>query len=146
MNTTRIRTASDSDASAIARLTVQLGYIASEESIRARVQKITTHSEQLLIVAQSGEQVCGWLQAHRAEVIESGARVEILGLVVEEDKRRKGIGRLLVQRAEEWAQQFGVTVMVVRTNVTRIESQPFYAALAYTLTKTQAVYRKSLSS
>src|SRR5262245_8196435 len=75
-----VRTALESDAPAIARLTAQLGYQALGESIRARIQKIVAHSEHLLIVAQSGEVVCGWLQAHCAEVIESGARVEILGL------------------------------------------------------------------
>ena len=146
MNAAVIRPPTEADAPAIARLTAQLGYAASTESIRARLQRIVAHQEHLLLVAQSGEEVCGWLQAHRAEVIESGTRVEILGLVVAEDRRREGVGRLLVARAEKWARELEVEAVVVRTNVVRSESQQFYAALGFHLTKTQAVYRKDLSN
>jgi predicted N-acetyltransferase YhbS len=146
MNTAVIRLPTEADVPAIARLTAQLGYAESVESMRTRLQRIVAHQEHLLLVAQSGEEVCGWLQALRAEVVESGTRVEILGLVVAEDRRREGIGSQLVARAEEWARQLGVEAVVVRTNVIRSQSQQFYAALGYQQTKTQAVYRKGLAN
>jgi GNAT superfamily N-acetyltransferase len=77
-------------------------------------------------------------------VLESGFRVEIVGLVVAEDCRRHGVGRELVQRAEQWAAGLGAATVVVRSNTKREESHRFYPALGYAATKTQAVYRKRL--
>jgi GNAT superfamily N-acetyltransferase len=88
--------------------------------------------------------LCGWLQAHASHVIESGFRVEIVGLVVADDARRKGIGRQLVARAEQWATGIGAKTSNVRSNVLRQEAHLFYPSLGYHLKKTQAAYRKEL--
>jgi GNAT superfamily N-acetyltransferase len=141
-----IRWASEADSPAFARLTTELGYPASAEAIGERLAKILGRSDHLVIVAQAGGRVCGWLQAHSADVIESGARVEIVGLIVAEDMRRKGIARLLVEDAERWASAQGINLLVVRTNVSRVVSHQFYAALGFMHSKTQAVYRKRLST
>jgi GNAT superfamily N-acetyltransferase len=79
-------------------------------------------------------------------VLESGFRVEINGLIVSPEARRRGVGRALVSRAEEWALQVGAEAIVVRSNVQRIESHAFYPALGYDVSKTQTVYRKRLNS
>jgi GNAT superfamily N-acetyltransferase len=88
----------------------------------------------------------GWLQAHASHVLESGFRVEITGLIVSPEARRQGIGRALVNRAEEWACKLGAKAIVVRSNVHRVESHTFYPALGYDVSKTQTVYRKRLNS
>jgi 4-amino-4-deoxy-L-arabinose transferase-like glycosyltransferase len=77
--------------------------------------------------------------------LESGYRVEIVGLIVGQGCRRRGIGRALVQKAERWALEIGSQVLVVRSNTKRVESHDFYAALDFNATKTQAVYRKQLT-
>ena len=99
----------------------------------------------LVAVAELADgHLCGWLQAHSSETLESGFRVEIVGLVTSKATRRRGIGRLLVEYAESWAARLGATTLVVRSNVKREESHAFYAALGYDRTKTQHVYRKRL--
>lgn len=137
-----IRPAAAADAAAIAALAGQLGYPASPDIVAARLARILPRQDQLLVVAESHNQVCGWLQAHSAEVIESGFRVEVLGLVVAEELRRKGVGRELLAYAEAWAVKLEARVVVARTNINRSASQAFYTARGYTLSKTQAVYRK----
>jgi GNAT superfamily N-acetyltransferase len=139
-----IRIALETDTPAISDLSERLGYPAALQVISARIQKILARNDQLLLVALLGQQVCGWLQAHATETIESGARVEILGLIVGEQARRRGLGRLLVEHTERWAAEIGAEAVVVRTNIARAASQTFYQALGYSHSKTQAVYRKPL--
>lgn len=143
---TTIRQGSPSDAAAITELTRELGYNGDAGEMAARLARLALHPDQLVIVAEiDSHAVVGWLQAQAAEVVESGYRVEILGLVVSEQHRRLGLGRLLVQHSEGWAMARGAKVMVVRSNVRRMESHEFYPALGFKLAKTQKVYRKEFA-
>jgi GNAT superfamily N-acetyltransferase len=139
-----IRDAVAADAAELALLTAQLGYVADAEAISGRLARIAGAPDQLVIVAVVDDKIAGWLQAHASVVLESGFRVEIVGLVVGEKFRRGGVGRSLVQRAEQWAREIGAEAVVVRSNTQRVESHRFYPALGFTATKTQAVYRKVL--
>lgn len=139
-----IRDAVAADAAALARLTAQLGYAADAETIAGRLARISGAPDQLVMVAVVEDTIAGWLQAHASVVLESGFRVEIAGLIVSDQFRRGGVGRSLVQRAEQWAREIGAEAVVVRSNTQRVESHRFYPALGFALSKTQSVYRKSL--
>ena len=139
-----LREAHPSDSGDIARLTGELGYSDDPDTIRGRLERIASQKDQVVFVAVLEERVVGWLQAHASESLESGRRVEIIGLIVGDDCRRRGIGRALVQQAEQWALESGSDVVVVRSNTKRVESHDFYPALGFRAAKTQAVYRKLL--
>lgn len=140
-----IRRAAEEDAEAISRLSATLGYTAPPDLIRRWLATILpSHEHLLLVVAEAAGAVLGWLQAHAVCVVESGFRVEIMGLIVSAEVRRIGLGRALVSEAEKWAQAKGAEAIVVRSNVQRVESHAFYPALGFTATKIQKVYRKSL--
>jgi GNAT superfamily N-acetyltransferase len=141
-----VRAATEEDAKAIAPLVGELGYAADKDITRERLSRLAGRSDYLVAIAQSDSgEICGWLQAHSSEALESGFRVEIVGLVTTKQMRRLGIGRLLVEYAESWAIRMGASAIVVRSNVKRAESHGFYVALDYANTKTQNVYRKRLA-
>jgi GNAT superfamily N-acetyltransferase len=66
--------------------------------------------------------------------------------VVDADQRRAGVGQALLSAAEQWAVHQGVSWLIVRSNVVRAASHPFYKRLGYLRTKTQHVYRKQLAT
>lgn len=142
-----LRRATGDDAEAVALLSAELGYPSDAVVMRSRILAVLRSSADALFIAvvASGE-IVGWLHAHTAQLIESGFRAEILGLVVARGARRAGVGRALVAEAEQWAASLGAGVVVVRSNVAREESHAFYPALGYENTKTQRVYRKQLNS
>ena len=90
--------------------------------------------------------VHGWIHAHASDLLESGQRVDIVGLVVAQRARRTGCGRLLVEKVELWARALGCDVVAVCSNVNRVESHLFYSAIGYKNVKTQVSYRKRLKS
>jgi predicted N-acetyltransferase YhbS len=140
-----LRRATAQDAVAIARLAVELGYPTTPDTMRERISAVSASPADLLLVAadSSGEPIA-WLQAHSAQLIESGFRVEIVGLIVSNTVRRSGVGRSLVAETERWAMSLRAQILVVRSNAKRIESHAFYPALGFVKTKTQHVYRKTL--
>ena len=79
------------------------------------------------------------------QVLESPPFVEIGGIVVDSDYRRKGIGKLLIAAAEEWALANALDSVRLRSNIVRPEAHEFYPAIGYIHTKTQKTYQKFLN-
>jgi GNAT superfamily N-acetyltransferase len=110
-----------------------------------RLGRVLHRAEDVVLVAETpGGRVVGWLHGAEQELLESGRRCEIAGLVVEAEHRGHGIGRLLVAEVERWARARGLELVAVRSNVTRTESHPFYERVGYEKVKTQHAYRKRL--
>ena len=140
-----IREALPTDALAIAELACELGYPTKEDAMRQRLAIILQKADhRLFVAADNGGAVIGWIQAHAADSLESGLRVEIVGLVVASSARRIGVGRRLVDEVECWASDIGCAVVAVRSNIKRVESHIFYPALGYAAVKTQVAYSKML--
>ena len=134
------------DASAVARLTTELGYPASEDEIRRRYDLIANRPDARLFVAQAGQDVVGWIHVQATCLLECDTRAEIWGLVVGETARGTGVGRRLVEAAEQWALMRGLAMMTVRSNRVRTAAHGFYEHLGYTVTKTQNAFRKHLTT
>ena len=96
-------------------------------------------------MAEAGDRVVGWIHVQATYLLECDARAEIWGLVVSETARGSGVGRRLVEAAEEWAAMLGLAVMALRSNQLRTGARGFYEHLGYTVTKTQNAFRKNLT-
>jgi GNAT superfamily N-acetyltransferase len=143
--TMTIRTANVTDAGQLAALSETLGYPVEPEVIRGRLERLLPKSDHVVFVAEpSPKLVVGWIHAAEHDILEVGCFCEILGLVVAADRRGEGIGRRLVEQVEHWAAERGLEQVSVRSNVTRLESHPFYERSGYVRVKTQHAYRKSI--
>ena len=141
-----IRQMQADDIAAVADLTSQLGYPATESEIKRRYDFIKDRWDARLLVAQHAERlVVGWVHVQATYLLEADPRAEIWGLVVSEAARGTGAGRALVEAAEDWAVRLGLEVIAVRSNVVRERAKGFYEHLGYAVTKTQTAFRKSLS-
>ena len=138
-----LRLARVEDAAGIARLAGELGYPAETAGMAARLRAILPLPQHRVVVAQGDHGgLLGWIAIERRLTLESGERIEIMGLVVDAAARGTGVGRALVTDAEQWARAEGFDAIGVRSNVAREGSHPFYEALGYVRMKTQHAYRK----
>jgi ribosomal protein S18 acetylase RimI-like enzyme len=142
-----IRSAVPGDAPDLAILSGALGYPVVDETLAQRLRNLLTRAEDIVLVAEvAPSRIVGWLHGAEQELLESGRRCEILGLVVDGRYRGQGVGRQLVDAVEEWAAKRGLEHVVVRSNVVRTEAHPFYERLGYMRAKTQHAYRKQLTA
>lgn len=146
----RIRVARGSDAAELARLSAQLGYPADAAVMLQRLARLGARTDHAVFVAEGGDAkdpspvLLGWVHVMYGMRLESGESAELVGLVVDATARRSGVGRQLVQAAEQWSRAAGLERIVVRSNAVRGEAHSFYPALDYVLSKTQRVYVRSL--
>ncbi|HET9468398.1 MAG TPA: GNAT family N-acetyltransferase [Vicinamibacterales bacterium] len=144
--TVAVRQMRPEDAGAVAKLVTQLGYPSTEDEIRRRYDLIKDRWDARLLVAQhAGTSIVGWVHVQALYLLETDARAEIFGLVVADTARGTGVGRRLMEAAEEWALVRGFNVMGLRSNYLRIEAQGFYEHLGYKVVKTQNAFRKNLA-
>jgi GNAT superfamily N-acetyltransferase len=141
-----IRGARASDADAIAELTTQLGYDATEEEAAHRLSRILLRDDQQFFVADVDSRAVGWVHVVLAEYVDAEAFVVIGGLVVDRNHRRLGIGRALMDRAEIWARERGCSIVRLTSSSTRKTAHRFYEDLGYTNIKTQYSFVKPLDS
>ena len=139
-----LRRARSEDATEIARLVTELGYPVEAGAILPRLQALLVHPDHLVTVAAGpNDRLSGVIMAEHRALLLYGPQVEIMGLSVGAEARRMGVGRALVKAVEDWARQFGDSQIVVRSNVVRPESHPFYEKIGYKRKKTQHVYARS---
>lgn len=142
-----LRAACTEDAAEVARLAGELGYPLETGAMTARLRALLPLPQHRVTVAQGAPAgLLGWIAVERRLTLESGARIEIVGLVVDASARGIGVGRALVADAEQWALAQGFEAIGVRSNVAREGSHPFYESLEYSRVKTQHMYRKRLVS
>jgi GNAT superfamily N-acetyltransferase len=142
-----IRVARAADAPRLAELSGELGYPAMPGELEERLRAIDGKADHVVFVAEAlpgGEPLAGWLHACLQRALESDPAVEIKGLVIDARWRGQGAGRLLMERAEQWAGEKRCPTVVLRSNVIREGAHVFYERLGYRIIKTQRVFRKDL--
>ncbi|HEY2721177.1 MAG TPA: GNAT family N-acetyltransferase [Chitinophagaceae bacterium] len=135
-----IRQISEKDAVSAAHLSGQLGYDISVEMTLDNINAIRTNSGHDAFVALDGDRVVGWIAVSRAYQIESAPCCEIRGLIVDELYRKKGVGKLLVEKAKSWCKEQGNSKLRVRCNAKRAETHLFYRHLGFRDVKEQKVF------
>ena len=110
--------------------------------MRNRITSLS--ADRVFYVACLDEEVVGWIDVSLTHHLQSDARAEIGGLVVSSKLRSRGIGRVLVARAEQWALERGLNSVVVRCQIAREDAHSFYLREGYARTKTSAVFTKQL--
>lgn len=140
-----VRQAGPDDATRLAALSGQLGYPATAAEMTTRLAAVGSDPRHaIFVVAEAGGTVVGWVHACLRDLLVSQPQAEIEGLVVDEACRSVGLGRQLLERAEEWARDQGCTTVFLRSNVTRERAHAFYERAGYQHVKTSKAFRKGL--
>lgn len=136
-----MRPARAADAERLTVLLAQLGYPSEPAQVRRRLAALLNSPDHHILVAPPAR---GYIRVDRVLSLEDDEHAQITGLVVDTASRRSGVGHALVEAAEQWAAEQGLATVVVRSNVVRPESHPFYERIGYRRTATSHVYRKEL--
>ena len=139
----KIRKVSIDDVDTIVSLSKELGYEPQRSEIENKIHKFELSLAEEVFVAEH-EKVVGWMHISHVEPLESNPFVEIRGIVVTQDYRKKGIGTKLIQRAGEWAKEKSCKKIRIRTNVKREETRKYYKNLNFISKKTQEVFEKEI--
>jgi len=127
----KIRLAKPSDAKRLRELINELGHEITEKQVRQNLAALKNSGETPL-VATLDKSIAGLCGIGRRVVIHRSAPLgRITALVVSKDAQGHGIGRMLVDAAEEWMRKRGCKLVEVTSNDRRSEAHAFYRHMGY---------------
>jgi GNAT superfamily N-acetyltransferase len=138
-----IRGANPSDAPRLVELIRFLGHEIDEKSVRRNLAKLKKEGEAPLVAVLGGE-VVGLCGISARVMIHRDAPIgRISPLVVASEAQGHGLGRMLVEAAEEWMRKKGCKLVEVTSNDRRAEAHAFYRHLGFE--RTSIRFAKSLA-
>ena len=127
----KIREAKPADSARIAELIALLEHPIDEKTVRKNLSKLKKAGE-LPLVATLDKQLLGLCGVHAMVTVHRQAPVgRITVLVVDDRAQRHGIGRMLVEAAEQWCRKQGCQIIEVTSNDRRAAAHAFYRHMGY---------------
>src|SRR3954470_15486317 len=127
-----LRLARPGDNAALAALYTERGHACTPADMSTRLGRVITDPAQAVIVAETADKkVVGAIHVALYRILEWDEAAQILGVIVAESHQRRGLGRALTERAEQWARERDCTMVYLRTNALRTDATSFYAKLGY---------------
>lgn len=119
-----------------------LGYDYDLEKQKAKIQAVLNDSTQVIFVAETNNKVVGYIHLVNYAVIYADNFKNCLGLAVDNDYKRNGIGSALLNQAEIWAKENGAVGIRLCSGVEREKAHQFYQSQGYEVTKLQKNIKK----
>ena len=124
-----VRPARADDAAAIASLLGELGYPTSPDLARERLAAMANDANAVLLAVDALGEALGLISLHRTPVLHAGGAVAyITALVTASSARGRGVGRALLEHAEQWARAAGAHRLTVTSAERRSDAHAFYVA------------------
>ena len=127
----KIRDAKPSDSARLAELIHELGHEITEKQVSKNLSALKKSGETPL-VATLDKVVVGMCGVGRRVVIHRPAPLgRITALVVAKEAQGHGLGRMLVEAAEDWMRKKGCQLVEVTSNDRRAAAHAFYRHMGY---------------
>lgn len=134
----QIRWALPEDAAAICRINQEaLGYAYDEASTRLRLAWLLPDPTQAVFTAICRDRAMGYAHVCEYRGTYFDPLANIMALAVLPEVQGLGIGRRLLQAAEDWAQNRGLAGVRLNSGMARVGAHAFYRRVGYTLRKEQ---------
>ena len=139
-----IREAALEDVCAICNIScADLGYDCSCEFVLTQINNLDKEREKVFVADVNGI-VVGYVHAEKYQTLYFEPMINIKGLAVSSKFRRRSIGRMLLNRIENWANEIGITKIRINSGISRKEAHLFYRAMGYNNEKEQIRFIKDI--
>ena len=125
-----VREANTGDIDALASLMTELGYPVSGATLALRLRKMPP--SHCTFIAELDGVVAGFVGCSALEIYESDSPVGwIMALSVAKRFWRRGVGRALLARVEQWCAENGISDIRVHSGEHRTDAHAFYEACGF---------------
>lgn len=143
MGQVNVRKIKAADYNDIYLLNQELGYEFPIEKVKERIEYITEHTKDTILVAEQDNEVIGYIHGSPYELLYSDSLINILGFVVKNKFRSTGVGNILIESMESWAKENGYAGIRLVSGYERVNAHRFYQKHGYINRKDQKNFVKA---
>lgn len=134
------------DLLSIQRLSIQLGYDCPTDNLKKKLVEVLSNDEHKLLIAKmpKSDNVIGYIHIERYRTLYSDDLINIMGIVVDDEYRNKGIGAELLKSAEHLALEWNCIGIRACSSSYRYRAHCFYEKSGFDSMKEQKTYVKKL--
>ncbi|MBE1442949.1 GNAT family N-acetyltransferase [Paenibacillus sp. OAS669] len=114
----------------------------SEDKVKEKIHIIMEKTKDVVLVYEENNQVIGYIHGSPYELLFSESLVNVLGFVVKEEYRKQGIGSMLIEQLEQWAEKNGFSGIKLLSHPSRVQAHRIYERRGYVFTKDQKNFIK----
>ena len=127
-----IRVCTPEDSAAVSTLLDELGYTVSIRQATEQVTELGKTGADPIFLALADGQILGLLALHLSRMLQYPSPiVRVTALVVDRRARRRGVGKLLMQHAEQVGSAAGCEFVELTSAMDRAEAHAFYRNIGY---------------
>jgi GNAT superfamily N-acetyltransferase len=142
--TIAIREMGSADISACRLLLSQLGYDLTLQEMKRRYDAIREKQDHAVFVGEQDRRVVALLHLYERPAFDKPPEVIVQALVVDQYRRRTGVGKAMMNMAQRWALDRGFSSVALTSSVSRSDAHSFYNRIGYNVTATSHLFRKNL--
>lgn len=121
-----------------------MGYDFSAEKTAENLKISLEKDYEAVFVAQEEDRILGYIHIAEYGLLFAEKGVNVLGIAVAPEYVCKGIGRALMNKAEEWASERGAAYVRLVSGESRKGAHAFYEKCGYASNKMQKNFKKKL--
>ena len=127
-----IRACTPEDSAAVSTLLDELGYTVSIRQATEQVTELGKTGADPIFLALADGQILGLLALHLSRMLQYPSPiVRVTALVVDRRARRRGVGKLLMQHAEQVGSAADCEFVELTSAMDRAEAHAFYRNIGY---------------
>ena len=121
-----------------ALINCEIGYNVAENDLALRIKQMQADKNYCIFVAENNNEVIAFIGVHISLAFEySGKIARIVALAVKKEYQNKGIGKSLIQKAQNYSAENGISIIMLNSGLNRIGAHHFY--------EKQGFYKKGYS-
>jgi GNAT superfamily N-acetyltransferase len=140
-----IRDMTESDAEEARGLMKMLGYDLDREEFHRRYKAVASDDRHVLLVGELDGKLVALLHVYTRPAIDKPPEAVVQALVVDSNRRGKGIGAAMMQSAEAWARRRGFSSVSLSSHIKRADAHAFYQGLGYRIIATSHLFRRDVT-
>ena len=119
-----------------------MGYEYPTEDTKKQLIQLLNDCNHKIYVATIEDKVVGYVHGNNYNLLYAPPLKNIMGIAVSSNFRKNGIGKMLLNQVEKWAQDTGAYGVRLVSGATRTSAHRFYISCGYNENKEQKNFKK----
>ena len=120
----------------------EMGYEYPTEDTKKQLSQLLNDCTHKIYVATIEDKVVGYVHGNNYNLLYAPPLKNIMGIAVSSNFRKNGIGKMLLDQVEKWAQDTGAYGVRLVSGATRTGAHRFYISCGYNENKEQKSFKK----